>query len=467
MNKKISLFTLMAVLSSPMQNAIAEEGNDEQRKLFLTIYNDDLALIEDQRSIDLQKGFNHIEFKDVSTKIRPETVSLHAKGISILEQNFDFDLLTPAKLIEKSVNQQIKIVRINPGNGEHVTETARVLSVNQGVVLDVNGQIEVLRADNVPTRVIFDKIPENLRAQPTLSINIESDAAGRQPLTLRYLSTGLSWKADYVALFDEKLGVLDLQGWITLTNNSGINFNNANAQLVAGSVRLSNNRHDYDNYQRSRYQGRTAYTSEKTNRTAFADYYIYPLLNTTTIANNQTKQISFVDAKNVKAKKIYQYYSAQSRTGDLEHADVALRFSNAEAAGLGQPLASGMMRVYMRDSHEKPTFIGESAIDHSPQGSELTVRTGEAFDVTIQPRLIEEKSLGSRHYQRTMEYLIRNARNNSIEIEISHRENQSINKTEKEKVKGKWVDAHTISWAVPVKANGEFALQFTVDTREK
>lgn len=422
---------------------------------------------EDRRDIQLKEGFNHIEFRDVSTKIRPETVSLSAKGITILEQNFDFDLLTPDKLMEKSVNQQVKIVRTNPGNGNQVTETAKVLSVNQGVVMDVNGQIEVLRADSVPTRVIFDKIPENLRARPTLSINVKSDSSGFQPLTLRYLSTGLSWKADYVALFNEKENFLDLQGWITLTNQSGVNFDNANAQLVAGNVHLSNNRYEYENYQRVRYQGKTNYSSEVTNKTAFADYYIYPLASATTIANNQTKQVGFIEAEKVNAKKVYQYYSDLSITSEPKHVKVGIRFNNSKSMGLGEPLPSGIMRVYMRDGSGKPTFTGESAIGHSPQGSELLIKIGEAFDVTVQKIIMDDKKISANERHYTMEYLIRNARNNPIEVEIYHNEHRRIANIEKENLKGEMLDATTAKWIVPVKANAEYSLQFTVVAREK
>src|SRR5579864_3291647 len=184
----------------------------DQPGLEVTIYNADLALVQDARQLDIGKGRQRLEFKDVSSDIRPETVTLAADGVDIVEQNYDFDLLTPSKLMEKAVGQQITIVRTNPGNGQQVTETATVLAANEGVVLKIGDRIEVLRDDGVPTRVIFDKVPENLRAQPTLSVTVDSDHAGARLAKLSYLTTGLSWKADYVALFDQPNGKLDLQG---------------------------------------------------------------------------------------------------------------------------------------------------------------------------------------------------------------------------------------------------------------
>ena len=205
------------------------------RTLSVTIYADDLALVTDQREIDVKGGRQRIEFQDVSAQIRPETVSLTAGDISIIEQNFDFDLLTPAKLMEKAVGQEITIVRVNPANGAETREQAQVLATNGGVVLKIGQRIEVLRDDGLPVRVIFDKVPENLRARPTLSVTISGARAGTRPATLSYLTPGLGWKADYVALYDEADGKIDVQGWVTLTNSSGTTYDNAQTLLVAGS----------------------------------------------------------------------------------------------------------------------------------------------------------------------------------------------------------------------------------------
>src|SRR4029077_8488881 len=139
----------------------------------------------------------------------------------IIEQNFDFDLLTPAKLMEKAVGREVTIVRVNPATGVESRETAEVLATNAGVVLKIGQRIEVLRDDGLPVRVIFDKVPENLRARPTLSVTISSSSAGKRPATLTYLTPGLGWRADYVALYDEASSKLDVEGWVTLTNSSG------------------------------------------------------------------------------------------------------------------------------------------------------------------------------------------------------------------------------------------------------
>ncbi|MEI9982536.1 MAG: hypothetical protein WDN69_04590 [Aliidongia sp.] len=175
----------------------------------------------DTRPIAVKEGRQRIEFQDVSAQIKPETVSLTAPGIGIVEQNFDFDLLTPAKLMEKAVGKTVTIVRVNPATGAETREQAQVLAANQGVVLKIGDRIEVLREDGLPVRVIYDKVPDNLWANPTLSVVLNADREDTKPAVLSYLTGGLGWHADYVALYDEAAGKLDVQGWVTLTNSSG------------------------------------------------------------------------------------------------------------------------------------------------------------------------------------------------------------------------------------------------------
>src|SRR5450432_2709548 len=215
------------------------------RALSVTIYSSDLALVQDRRDVDLKGGRQRIEFQDVSAQIRPETVSLTAADISIVEQNFDFDLLTPAKLMEKAVGRQVTIVRVNPATGAETREQALVLATNGGVVLKIGERIEVLRDDGLPVRVIFDKVPDNLRARPTLSVTVIGGHPGTRPATLSYLTPGLGWRADYVALYNEGDSKIDVQGWVTLTNSSGVTYDNAQTLLVAGSPSLDGATNNY------------------------------------------------------------------------------------------------------------------------------------------------------------------------------------------------------------------------------
>ncbi len=436
--------------------------------LSVTIYNANLALVEDARNLDIAAGRQRLEFKDVSSGIRPETVSLVADGVTIVEQNFDYDLLTPSKLMEKAVGREVKIVRTNPGNGAEVTETATVLAANEGVVLKIGDRIEVLRDDGVPTRVIFDKVPDNLRARPTLSVTVDSQRAGARLASLSYLTTGLAWRADYVVLFDEKAARLDLQGWITLTNQSGTSFVDADTQLVAGSVQLAENADDdYQPGQPTISGVRRAGSERRTGPgEALADYYIYRLSERTTISQNQTKQVSFLDAHGVSAHKVYQFNLPGFASNDQpSSAAVVVDFVNSTEGGLGAGLPAGVIRVYQRDEAGEAKFVGENQIGHTPQGSELAVRIGDAFDVTVQPTLVAADAVNKRRTRYSMSYLVRNARSEPVTVELRQgglwgRETTVI----KESLASRRIDAFTLGWSVPVPANGQTVLTSEVET---
>ena len=435
--------------------------------LEVTIYNADLALVQDARQLDIAKGRQRLEFKDVSSAIRPETVTLAADGVDVVEQNFDYDLLTPSKLMEKAVGQQVQIVRTNPGNGQQVTETATVLAANEGVVLKIGDRIEVLRDDGVPTRVIFDKVPDNLRAQPTLSVTVDSDHAGARLATLSYLTTGLSWKADYVALFDENAGKLDLQGWVTLTNQSGTSFVDADAKLVAGNVQISDGSYQPRPYYNP-IQGVTRAGTEANTGPGqqLADYYIYSLPERTTIAQNQTKQVSFLDAQGVAAHKVYEWIAeALVSASEPSHAEVAVDFSNSSGGGLGAGLPAGTVRIYERDASGAPKFVGETPIGAVPQGSELSLKFGDAFDVTVQPTLVADTKVSNTRSRCSMSYLIRNAKSDPVTVEIRQggywgRDTKVIS----ESLAGRSIDAFTRGWSVPVPANGSVTLTSVIET---
>ncbi len=205
MRRKILL--LSACLAAPAF------GQAARTDLKVTVYNQNLALVQDTRQIDLPAGRSRQEFANVSGQISAETVTLSGTDVGVVEQNFDFDLLSPSKLMEKAVGETITLVRTNPANGAEQRERAKVLAVNGGVVLQIGERIEVLRDDGLPVRVVFDKVPEHLRARPTLSVTVEAARAGTRPVTLSYLTPGMGWKADYVAMFDEAAGRIDVQGW--------------------------------------------------------------------------------------------------------------------------------------------------------------------------------------------------------------------------------------------------------------
>ncbi len=488
----ISAFALLA-LAAPVysqSNAPVDPDATSQGDVSVTIYNNNQALVQDIRQLNFQRGRSRIEFPDVSARIRPETVSFAARGAGIIEQNFDFDLLTPTKLMEKAIGQTITLIRTNPATGQETRERATVLSTAGGVVVKIGDRIEVLRDDGLPVRAVFDRVPANLRARPTLSVTVQSDTAGARPASIRYLTPNLGWSADYVALYDEAKSTIDMQGWVTLTNNTGTTFHNADTLLVAGSPGQGMGRRSG--------RGPVRTGTETANREQLGDFYLYPISGRTTIANNQTKQVSFMDVQGVPAQKIY------SRTigwlsSDSSPINVAssLSFSSSSEGGLGDALPAGTVRFYQRDQEGTPQFIGENGIDHTPMGSELSLKTGDAFDIFLQAEVEKRDKISSGEYERsaryriikdgveverieaeravdyyrtTMRYTLTNAKNTPVDV-VVYQDGLDRGwwsrdfRISSEDVVGEQLNASTRKYSIPVPANGKRVVRVTFETR--
>src|SRR5579863_1298947 len=434
------------------------------RTVSVTIYNDNLALVQDRRDIDIKGGRQRLEFQDVSAQIRPETAALAAADISIVEQNFDFDLLSPAKLMEKAVGQEVTIVRVNPATGAETREQALVLAANGGVVLKIGQRIEVLRDDGLPVRVIFNKVPDNLRARPTLSVSIIGTHAGTRRATLSYLTPGLGWKADYVALYNEGDGKIDVQGWVTLTNSSGTTYENAQTLLVAGSPTGGGQSGNYRPPLRRPTLQQPG--TESGSRERLGDYYLYPLAERTTIANLQTKQVSFLDVHGVPAEHGYEFRNRWLGTAEApQSAQSIYSFSTSAHAGLGDQLPAGTLRFYMKDKLGDPQFIGESGIDHTPMGSVLSLATGDAFDVKVQPTVVKRTQLGQGRWQTDMRYKLSNALTHAVTINLLQGGLWGDTRVLNESQKSSRRSADVAEWAVQVPANGSSELTATFETR--
>ena len=439
-----------------------------QGDVSVTIYNNDVALVQDVRPLTLATGRVRQSFPDVSAQIRPETVSLAVPDAAIVEQNFDYDLLSPSSLMEKAVGETITLVRTNPATGAETRERARVLAVNGGVVLEVAGHIEVLRDDGLPVRAIFDRVPESLRARPTLSVTLASNRAGSRPATLSYLSRGLGWSADYVALFDDAHGTVDVQGWVTLRNTSGTTFTDARTLLVAGEVGQADDDNCFRNFTpQPRRRTITTPGTERAAREQLGDFYLYPLAGRTTIADKQTKQVSFLDAKNVAASSGYRFDNNWLGSSDEPRsAQSVLRFANSGAAGLGDALPAGTVRVYVRDARGQPQFTGENRIEHTPQGSTIALPTGDAFDVKVQPTTVSRTRIGETRWRTAMRYRLTNARDRAVTVELVQGglDWSDVRVTEQSRP-GDRRTAGTLAWQVPVPANGEAVVTATFDSR--
>lgn len=496
MRMRLSGVVAFAVLSANAAPILAENGLETktaQGNVAVTIY-ENLALVQDTREVSLPARRSRQEFADVSAQIRPETVTLSGHGFGVVEQNFDYDLLSPSALMEKAVGQQITLLRTNPATGAESRERATVLAANGGVVLRIGDRIEILRDDGLPVRVVFDSIPPNLRARPTLSVTLDSDRAGSRPMTLSYLTPGIGWKSDYVALFDEKAGKIDVQGWITLTNNTGTTFSNARTLLVAGSVGQVQQAWSGGRSNSLMPTPRGNHPGTESSGEQLGDLHVYPIEARTTIANAQTKQVSFLNVSGVPARKGYEYRNGWlgSQT-EAQSAASILKFSNARAEGIGAALPAGTVRVYMRDSRGQSQFIGESPIPHTPGGSSLALRTGDAFDVKVQPVMEKHELITSEEWERSararitypdgtirtetveyqkqyfrtqMRYIVTNVQPKPVTVDVV----QSglarwwwwrDLRVPEESIKGEQDSADERHWEVPVPANGRAELTVT------
>jgi hypothetical protein len=464
--RPIFCLAILAAAPALAQPVIPPPSQSAQGDVAVTIYNNDIALVQDRRDVDIPAGRSRQEFPDVSAQIRAETVTLTGAGVGIVEQNFDYDLLSPQALMQEAVGETITLVRTNPATGQEQRERARVLAVNGGVVLQVGDRIEVLRDDGLPVRVIFDRVPENLRARPTLSVTVQSEQGGRRPVTLTYLTPGLGWQADYVALFDEAAGRMDVQGWITLTNNSGTPYTNADVLLVAGAVggQASQQR----SYRRPppppgslRDPG-----TETAARERLGDFYLYPLPERTTVAHRQIKQVSFLDVRAAPAARAYEFRNGWlgTQTEAMSTASV-LRFSSSREQGLGDALPAGTVRVYQRDARGNPQFVGEAGIGHTPMGSELGLVTGLAFDVKVQPTVERRERVSAQRWRTHMRYRLTNAGPAPVTVILNQAGLFGDTRITQESQPSQRVSADEATWRVTVPANGEAVVTAIFDSR--
>ncbi|MCI5225934.1 MAG: DUF4139 domain-containing protein [Candidatus Electrothrix sp. AX2] len=445
---------------------------DDQESLAVTIYNQDLALIRDARKLSLQPGIQTLAFREVSAKIRPQTALLAASGLRVLEQNFEYDLLTPQALLQKYVGQKVILVKTHPTTGEETEQEATVLSSasGTGTVLRVGNHIE----SGIPGRLIFPSVPKNLRDRPTLTMLVESKNSDPQPVVLSYLTRGLSWQADYVAELGEDDTTLDLNGWVTLKNESGATYENARLKLVAGDVNRVQERRPQPVMRAVAFSG--VASSESMAEESMFEYHLYTLARPTTIKEKQSKQVALMQADNVQVKKEFildgQNYYYSNKVGELGKkikVGVFVELKNSKEAGIGQPLPAGIVRVYKKDSSGSLQFVGEDRIDHTPENETVRLKLGDAFDVTADKKQTDFKKLAgfSRYhyiYESAFEMVVKNAKEEAVTVQVQ------------EPVPGDWEileesaphvkeNANTAVWQIKVEPKSSTTLTWRVKVK--
>ncbi len=424
---------LLILLPLSTVSAMSEKNSKEivstlgdQESVAVTIYNQDLALVRDARKLTLQPGQQTLAFREVSAKIRPQTALLAAPNLQVLEQNFEYDLLSPQSLLEKYVGQKVTLVKTHPITGEESEQEAVVLSNGNGTVLRVGDRIE----SGIPGRLIFPSVPENLRDRPTLTMLVKSKSSESQSVVLSYLTSGLSWQADYVAELGPNDTSLDLNGWVTLKNESGASYEDAQLKLVAGDVNRVQERPQPMAMMRA---GAVALDEESFGGMAeesMFEYHLYTLARPTTIKEKQSKQVALMQANSVQVKKEFvldgQDYYYSNKAGELGKkikVGVFVELKNSKEAGIGQPLPAGIMRVYKKDSSGSLQFVGEDRIDHTPENEVVRLKLGDAFDVTADKKQTHFKKLSgfSRFnyvYETAFEMIVKNAKDEAVTVRV-------------------------------------------------
>ncbi|TRZ90121.1 MAG: DUF4139 domain-containing protein [Rhodocyclaceae bacterium] len=434
----------------------------DREAVAVTVYNDDLALVKERRRVDLSPGLTRLSLREVAAHMRPETALLRAVGgqpLSLIEQNFDFDLLTPQKLLEKYVGREVTVIRPHPTNDSERRERATVLAAGQGTVLRFADRIET----GVPGRLAFDSVPSNLRDRPTLSVLLEA-GGGKQAVELSYLTGGLSWKADYVANLSADGKSLDLNGWVTLTNLSGAGFDNSTLQLVAGTV---NRVRQQDSRLYAAVAAAPRAKSMEATQEALMDYHLYSFERPTSIADNQTKQLALLSASAVPVRREYLlagndwiYRDRYAQVGQKFKPAVFLEFEN-KGGQLGKPLPAGIVRVYAKDSKGAAQFVGEDRIPHTAKNEKLQLRLGEAFDITAERKQTSYRKIADNVSESAWRIELRNAKDEAVSVKVQ------------EPMPGDWEmvqesqkhtneSARVASWSVPVPADGTTVLEYAV-----
>jgi len=479
---------------------------EQSRQPWNRLDREGLALIVETRTVDLPAGEGIIRFRGLATGVVPQSAVLEGLPAHVVERNADFDLLSPASLMEKSVGEVVRVVRTNPATGEQVEKAAVIRAGAQGTVLEIDGRFEALDCSGQTERVIFDRVPEGLGDQPVLSVRTRAERAGRHTVTLAYLTTGLQWSADYVARLDPTDGTLDLTGWVTLANFGGTGFPEAPVQVVAGTLRKDAGTTPVEpliRYQQNECwpQGTTTFGAGEFagyggapppppppppaapmmrmmakeamdeiivtgNRVArqgeLGDYKIYTLPEPTTVAARQTKQVRFLEREGVAYERVYR---AGVLNADEESRPTAIvmKLRNEERAGLGVALPGGSVAVMQPDGAGGVLLAGQDRFEDKGVGLPVRLTFGESPDVRVLTRLVKSTSStrGAVTTDRSeVETTVTNARSEPVTVElVAQAAGQRGFRIRSQSVRSRVDDTGYPVWTLTVPANGGATLR--------
>ncbi len=449
------------------EDVALEVGLADRTDLSVTFYQQDLAQIRDRRSVILPAGEGLLLWPGLTAMVEPRSLFLHHHGkpddFRMLEQGYDARTLTRESLLQAYLGQSVHIYRTDPKTGEDRIEKARVLSVADGVLLDIAGRIESL--DQMPGRLVFPQLPKDAQLQPHYSAKFSAPKKGPQDLTLNYLTGGFRWSADYVAILDDDDPLMAMEGRISLENSSGADLDEAAITVIAGEVNRKEAMQPIRPMTLNRMMAADAAVMLAPD--AMADRYLYRLPHKISLADGESKQVGFVDLPQIKVLKSYLYRANDLTSLDRPvSADLELSFTNDDDAGAGVPLPAGVVRFYEDDEKAGLLFVGEDQIAVTPKGGRPSLSLGKAFDVTIKPLRrsyeIIENSAARQVTEVGQSYHLRNQKKTAVDVTIEQAmpaQSWEVIKQSHEQIEA---TAQQARWRIAVPAGGDVTLDFTV-----
>lgn len=444
-----------------------KSGLADQSSVALTIYNSNRALVKDQRDLELTVGDNTMHFMDVAAQILPATVHIRSltdvHGLRVLEQNYEYDLLNPAKLMEKYLGKEVKLFDKNSYTGKEDWLVGTLLSANDGYIYQIGNEIHI----NPPGRVILPQIPDNLMTKPTLVWLLRAAKAGKQKIEASYLTDKITWHADYIAVLSADESKVDLSGWVTIDNQSGATYPNATLKLVAGDVQRVQPEQVYARAMAM--EAAPVAPPPQFREEGLFEYHLYTLDRPATVPDNQSKQMTLLSAAAITVTKrltfqgheLYFYTPYEEGNIPKRKVSVSLEIDNTQKNALGIPLPKGTVRGYTTDKDGSLQFIGEDAIDHTAKDEKITVKMGEAFDVVGERKQTDFKRIADTISETAWEISLHNHKDQPVVVRIV------------EPVPGDWevlssshrhkkAEAHTLHFDVIVPKNKEVKVTYRV-----
>jgi hypothetical protein len=454
-----AMAVLWLTMSAPAQETVASDP-DQRESLELTVYARDLALVREVRRIAVPEGDFQLEFRGVPERIQPATLLVGGdRDLVVLEQNYEFDLMSRASILEKYVGREVAWILEDGGR-----VTGRLLATSQGPVFEVNGEIMF----DMPGRIVLPSLPDNLRARPTLVWRVQRPKAGEPDLDVSYLTGGMSWNADYVLQLDPAGEQADLRGWVTVENRSGAGFADATLQLVAGDIQQVRPALR-ERVVMDMAMAKSAGQAPEMESESLYDYHLYTVPWTTDLPNNSSKQVSMLSASGLDVERIYTVRGARQffRGGTPDQRQdvwVSYAFENRESNQLGKPLPAGTVRVYGKASDGRQQLLGEDRIRHTPKDERVELTVGKAFDVVAERTRMDYERVSDRVHRTTWRVVLRNHKDDDVTVAVREpvggdwRVTQSSHRYEK-------VSAEELVFRLPVAADGETTLTYTVEVR--